>query len=87
MTVFQSTSADFCFPLPRLLALPTEAWRGAEIHRRSAENGYINLPGPEKKTVAYLLGGSVMKVKFNTDTWGMCYKTFYCRYCSRNVIS
>jgi hypothetical protein len=34
------------FLLPRLLALPTEAWRGAEIRRRLAENGYINLAGP-----------------------------------------
>jgi hypothetical protein len=24
-------SVDFRFPLPRLLALPTEAWQGAEI--------------------------------------------------------
>jgi hypothetical protein len=39
-------SADFRFPLPRLLALPTEAWRGAEIRRRSVENSYVNLPGP-----------------------------------------
>ncbi len=46
MTIFHSTLADFHFPLPRLLALPTEDWRGAEIHRRSAENSYINLPGP-----------------------------------------
>ena len=36
------------FPLPRLLALPTEAWRGAEIRRHLAENGYVNLPGPYK---------------------------------------
>jgi hypothetical protein len=33
-------SADFCF-----LALPTEAWRGAEIRTRSVENVYANLPG------------------------------------------
>jgi len=31
---------------PRLLALTTEDWRGAEICRRSTENGYIDLPGP-----------------------------------------
>jgi hypothetical protein len=31
---------------PCLLALPTEAWRGEEICIRSAENGYIDLPGP-----------------------------------------
>ncbi len=47
MTVFCSRSADFCFQLPHLLALPTEAWQGAEIHRRSAENSYVNLPGPK----------------------------------------
>ncbi len=41
-------SADFCFPLPHLLALPTEAWLGAEIHRHLAENIYVNLPGPLK---------------------------------------
>jgi hypothetical protein len=46
VTVFRSRSADFCFPLPRLLALPTEAWRGAEICRCSGENSYVNLPGP-----------------------------------------
>ncbi len=39
-------SADFCSLLPRQVALPTEAWQGAEICRRSAEKGYINLPGP-----------------------------------------
>jgi hypothetical protein len=39
-------SADFCSLLPRQVALPTEAWRGAEICRRLAENGYVNLPGP-----------------------------------------
>jgi hypothetical protein len=39
-------SADFCFLLPRLLALPTEAWRGAEIRRLSAENVFVDLPGP-----------------------------------------
>jgi len=39
--------ADFRFLLhTRLLALPTEAWRGAEICRCLAENGYVNLPGP-----------------------------------------
>jgi hypothetical protein len=43
--VFRSTSADFRFLLPHLLALPTEAWRGAEIRRCLAENGYVNLPG------------------------------------------
>jgi hypothetical protein len=31
---------------PRLLALPTEAWLGAEIHICLAENGYIDLPRP-----------------------------------------
>jgi hypothetical protein len=46
VTVFCLTSADFCFPLPHLLAVPTEAWQGAEIHRCSAENGYVNLPRP-----------------------------------------
>jgi hypothetical protein len=30
----------------RLLALTTEAWRGAEIRRRLAENVYVDLPGP-----------------------------------------
>jgi hypothetical protein len=30
----------------RLLALTTEAWQGAEIRRRSAENVYIDLPEP-----------------------------------------
>ncbi len=29
-----------------LLTLTTEAWRGAEIRRRSAENVYVDLPGP-----------------------------------------
>ncbi len=28
------------------MALPTEAWRGAEIRRRSTENSYVNLPRP-----------------------------------------
>ncbi len=37
---------DFRFPLPRLLALPTEAWRGVEIRIRLAENAYVILPGP-----------------------------------------
>jgi len=46
VTVFHSTLADFCFPLPRLLALPTDAWRETEICRRWAENSYVNLPGP-----------------------------------------
>jgi hypothetical protein len=36
----------FRFLLPHLLALPTEAWRGAESRRRSAENVYIDLHGP-----------------------------------------
>ncbi len=39
-------SADFHFPLPRQVALPTEAWPGAESGRRSAENIYVDLPGP-----------------------------------------
>jgi hypothetical protein len=39
-------SADFCSPLPRQVALPTETWGEAEIHRCSAENGYVDLPGP-----------------------------------------
>ncbi len=34
---------------PRLLALPTEAWRGAEILIRLAENGYVDLPRPDDK--------------------------------------
>jgi hypothetical protein len=46
-------SADFCFPLPHLLALPTEAWRGVEICRRSAENGYVNLPEPVCKQILF----------------------------------
>jgi hypothetical protein len=29
----------------RLLASTTEAWQGAEIRRRSAENVYVDLPG------------------------------------------
>ncbi len=29
-----------------LLALTTEAWRGAEICRRSVENVYVDLSGP-----------------------------------------
>ncbi len=33
-------------PAPCQVALPTEAWWGAEILRRSAENGYMDLPGP-----------------------------------------
>jgi hypothetical protein len=33
-----------------LLALTTEAWRGVEIHRRSAENVYVDLPGLEKES-------------------------------------
>jgi hypothetical protein len=39
----------FCFPPPsppHMLALPTEAWRGAESRRRSAENVYVDLHGP-----------------------------------------
>ncbi len=43
----------FRFLLPRLLALSTEAWRGAESRRRSVEKVYIDLPGPlsnKKKT-------------------------------------
>ncbi len=39
-------SADFRSPLPRQVALLTEAWRGAEIRRCSTENGYIYLPRP-----------------------------------------
>jgi len=31
---------------PCQVALPTEAWQGAEILRCSAENGYVNLPVP-----------------------------------------
>ncbi len=31
---------------PCLLALPTEAWQGAEIRICLAENGYVDLPGP-----------------------------------------
>jgi hypothetical protein len=31
---------------PCQLALPAEAWRGAEIRRRSVENGYVDLPRP-----------------------------------------
>ncbi len=38
-------SADICSLLNRQVALPTEAWQGAEIHRGSEENGYIYLPG------------------------------------------
>jgi hypothetical protein len=38
--------ADFCFPLPHLLALPTEDWQGAESRRLMAENIYIYLHGP-----------------------------------------
>ena len=34
-------------PPPRLLALPTEAWWGAESRRRSAENVYVDLPRPQ----------------------------------------
>ncbi len=37
---------DFCFPLPCLLALPTEAWQGAEICIRLVEKVYVNLSGP-----------------------------------------
>jgi hypothetical protein len=44
--IFCRTSVDFGFPLPRQVALPTEAWRGAERRRRSAENVNIDLPGP-----------------------------------------
>ncbi len=40
-------------PTPCLLALATEAWRGAESGRRLAENVYVNLPGPN--TVQLLL--------------------------------
>jgi hypothetical protein len=39
--------ADFCFLLPRLLALPTEAWQ-AESRRLLAENVYIDLHRPFK---------------------------------------
>jgi hypothetical protein len=44
MTVFCSTSTDICFLLPRLLALPTEAWRKAGL----CGNEDVNLPGPIK---------------------------------------
>jgi hypothetical protein len=37
----------FHSPPPCMLALPTEAWRGAESGRRLAENVYIDLPGPQ----------------------------------------
>jgi hypothetical protein len=39
-------SADFRSPLPHQVALPTEAWQGAEIRRRSVEKGYVDLPRP-----------------------------------------
>ena len=52
-------SADFCSPLPRQVALPTEAWRGAEICRHLAENVYVDLPGPvEHLTHNPKIGGS-----------------------------
>jgi hypothetical protein len=39
----------FCSPL--LLALPTEAWQGAESGRRSAENVHVDLSGPLSTTL------------------------------------
>jgi len=39
-------SANFRSPLPRQVVLPTEAWSGAEIRIRSAENCYID-SGPK----------------------------------------
>jgi hypothetical protein len=59
VTVFHSTSANFRFPLPRLLALPTEAWRGVEIRRHPAENGYVNLPGPSITAVKCFIAVAV----------------------------
>jgi len=47
MTVFHYVGR-FLLSAPRLLALPIEAWQGAEIHRRLAENVYVNLPKPLK---------------------------------------
>ncbi len=35
---------------PRLLDLPTEAWRGAETCIRSAENHYVDLPRHQEQT-------------------------------------
>jgi hypothetical protein len=70
-------SADFRFPLPRLLALPTEAWRGAEICGHSAENGYVNLPGPEEFKVGpsddslVALIKSVLECLHGAMTFGM----------------
>ena len=70
-------SADFRFPLPHLLALPTEAWRGAEICRRSVENGYVNLPGPLEFKVGpsddslVALVKSVLECLHGATTFGM----------------
>ncbi len=36
---------------PRLLALPTEAWQGAEICICSVENGYVDFPGPHDEGI------------------------------------
>jgi hypothetical protein len=41
-------SSAFCSPPPRLLAVPTEAWQGAESGRHLVENVYVDLPGPSE---------------------------------------
>ncbi len=44
------------------MTLPTEAWQGAEIRRRSAKNSYVDLPGPEKMSQSI-----VCNLVFNED--------------------
>jgi hypothetical protein len=59
---------------------PAEAWRGAEICRRSTENGYIDLPVPVTCEVTFLYSKFAVKAASQpekstlTGTWGQCYK-------------
>ncbi len=68
------------------MALPTEAWRGAEIRRRSAENSYVDLPGPVTCEVTFLYSKFAVKAASQpekstlTGTWGQCYKNTMVNY-------
>ncbi len=77
---FPPNVCRFPLPLPRLVALPTEAWRGAENCRCSAENSYVNLPGPYGKdslhgriehfwhSYRYFLGAMTFRIKTSSIT-------------------
>ncbi len=80
MTVFHSMSTVFRFPLTRLLGLPTEAWRGVEIRRRSAENGYVNLPGPLLLSLTKLSETNILAYTATLSmTLGQKNRVFVCR--------